>query len=150
ATWQGIVQTNISIVIDVDFGPNRFGKGAYPPNVLGSTDPQLAAGSTVYPGVRGALVTSAATSQETSLYSSLPSAVVPTDIGSTPEIHCPTATFRALGLLNAVADPVGEQSQLGNPPSIGFNSAFRFDFDPTNGIDPDKYDFDAVATHEIG
>jgi hypothetical protein len=150
ATWQGIIQTNISIVIDVDFGPNRFGSGAYPPNVLGSTDPQLAAGSIAYPGVRAALLTSAANAQETSLYNSLPAAAVPTDIGSTPEIHTPVATFRALGLLNAVANPTGEQSQLGNPPSIGFNSAFSFDFDPSDGIDSDKFDFDAVATHEIG
>src|SRR5215470_570511 len=82
ATWQGIIQTPISIVIDVDFGPMRFGK-PYPLNVLGSTDSQLAGGSTVYPNVRTALIPSAVNPQETSLYSSLPSASVPTDLGST-------------------------------------------------------------------
>ena len=57
--------------------------------------------------------------------------------------------FRALGTLSAVADPPNEAA-LGLPPRIGFNSAFAFDFDPSNGIDSDKTDFDAVAVHEIG
>ncbi|MFM7919016.1 MAG: NF038122 family metalloprotease [Planctomycetaceae bacterium] len=34
--------------------------------------------------------------------------------------------------------------------SIEFNSAFAWDFDPTDGIDSDKIDFTAVAAHEIG
>ena len=33
---------------------------------------------------------------------------------------------------------------------IAFNSAFGFDFNPGDGIDPDKTDFDTVAVHEIG
>jgi hypothetical protein len=41
-------------------------------------------------------------------------------------------------------------TQLGNPPAIGFNSAFSFDFDPGDGIDADKIDFYGVALHEIG
>jgi hypothetical protein len=150
ATWEAIIQTPVSIVIDVDFGPTRFGT-PFPPNVLGSTDPQIVSGSTVYPSLRSALINSAVNAQETSLYGSLPATTVPTDLGSTSEIHCPTATFRVLGLLNAVADPTGEQSQLGNPPSTGFNSAFQFDFSPSsNPIDPNKFDFNVVATHEIG
>ncbi len=34
--------------------------------------------------------------------------------------------------------------------SIQFSSQFAFDFNPTNGIDAGKYDFTAVAVHEIG
>ncbi len=41
-------------------------------------------------------------------------------------------------------------NQFGPPPSIGFNSAFAYDFDPSEGIDADKVDFEAVAFHEIG
>jgi hypothetical protein len=33
---------------------------------------------------------------------------------------------------------------------IGFNSAFTFDFDPSDGISTGQTDFEAVATHEIG
>ncbi len=31
-----------------------------------------------------------------------------------------------------------------------FNSGFTFDYDPSDGIDPDKIDFTGVALHEIG
>src|SRR5262249_10132715 len=43
-----------------------------------------------------------------------------------------------------------KESQFGPPPSVGFNSAVPFDFDPSDGIDPDKIDFEASALHEIG
>src|SRR5262249_22438884 len=79
----------------------------------------------------------------------LPLTSVPADLGATAQVAASTATFRALGMLSATANPPGE-SQLGSPPSIGFNSAFQFDFDPTDGIDSNSYDFQAVATHEIG
>jgi hypothetical protein len=75
---------------------------------------------------------------------------VPTDIGSTSFVFAPSALWRALGFLNAVADPTGEQSDLGDPPAVGFNSAFNYDFDPSNGIVANQIDFDSVATHELG
>lgn len=34
--------------------------------------------------------------------------------------------------------------------SVTFSNLFGFDFDPTNGIDRDKFDFIGVAIHEIG
>jgi hypothetical protein len=42
------------------------------------------------------------------------------------------------------------QSETDTAPSIGFNSAQPFDFDPTDGINAESYDFDAVITHEMG
>lgn len=148
--WESLIQTPITIVINVDYGPQRFGQGDYPQNVLGSTDPQAVGIPSSYANVRSALVSSAVTAQDTSQYNSLPQSSVPTDLGQTSEVFAPTAAFRALGILPAVADPTGEQSQLGSPPSIGFNSAFPFDFDPSDGVTAGDYDFDAVATHEIG
>ncbi|HKV41432.1 MAG TPA: NF038122 family metalloprotease [Blastocatellia bacterium] len=150
ANWENVVTTPITIIVNVDFGPTRFGQEAYPSNVLGSTDGQIVGLSTGYSGVRSALISSAATAGDTTLYNALPQSSVPTDIGSTTQIVSPTATLRALGLLNAVANPGTETAQLGPPPSIGFNSHFQFDFDPTDGITSGDYDFDAVATHEIG
>ena len=61
----------------------------------------------------------------------------------------PSAVLRCLRQIGQAANPTIETS-FGSPPAIGFNSAFTFDFDPSNGIDSDKIDFDAVATHEIG
>lgn len=34
--------------------------------------------------------------------------------------------------------------------TVRFNSAFNFDFDPRNGVDPGKIDFIGTAIHEIG
>ena len=34
--------------------------------------------------------------------------------------------------------------------SVQFSTGFQFDFDPTDGIDSDKFDFIGVAIHEIG
>ena len=47
-------------------------------------------------------------------------------------------------------DEQDEFPDLGPPPSVGFTSAFLYDFDPTNGIDSNKQDFNATALHEIG
>jgi hypothetical protein len=96
------------------------------------------------------LIAHATSEQELSICNSLPVATIPTDIGSTSAMRVPSANARALGLLGAVADPNGREQGLGKPPSVGFNSSQRFDFDPGDGIDPDKVDFEAVVVHEIG
>jgi len=147
-TWERLIQTPITVVIDVDFGPTRFGR-PYPPRVIGSTNPQEIGGS-VYPDVRSRLLSGASSSSETTVYTALPQGQVPTDLGTTTTVFAPSAVFRALGLINPVADPDGERGRFGDPPSIGFNSDIPFDFNPDDGIDPDKLDFDATAVHEIG
>lgn len=148
AIWEGLIQTPITIVIDVDYGPTRFGE-PFGPQVLGWTTPQdLTSG--VYPSVRSRLIASATNEQERELYNSLPTGTVPTDLGSTANIRIPSANGRALGLLAPVADPNGAERNLGRPPSIGFNSGSGFDFDPSDGIDSNKVDFEAVVVHEIG
>ncbi len=146
--WEALIQSPITVVIDVDFGPTRFGQpydGEY-----GSTQVQNIGSNTAYPNVRSALIGRASNAQEAALYNSLPPTQIPTDIGATAGMFGPTAVFRAVGTINPVADPDGERAQFGPPPSIGFNSAYQYDFDPSNGIEPGKTDFDAVATHEIG
>src|SRR5262249_21844156 len=75
---------------------------------------------------------------QTAGYNALPAGSLPTDLGSTTGFRLTATQFRAIG---------------GNPnvnASIGFNSAFSFDFDPSDGIDADKIDFEAAAVHEIG
>jgi hypothetical protein len=148
AIWQDTIQTPITVVIDVDFGPTRFGE-KFGPQILGWTVPQDLS-SDIYPAVRAQLIAGAANEQEREIFNSLPVGTVPTDIGNTTIIRAPAANGRALGLLDPVADPEGREKNLGRPPSIGFNSAAGFDFDPSNGIDPNKVDFEAVVVHEIG
>jgi hypothetical protein len=148
ANWQGMIQTPMSIIINVDFGPTRFGQ-TYPQGVLGSTVPQIIGVPADYGNVRSGIIASGANPQDTALYNQLPSSSVPTDLGSVGTVASTSANFRALGLISSAANPSSE-SQMGPVPSIGFNSTFSFDFDPSNGIDGDKFDFEAVATHEIG
>ncbi len=146
--WESMIQSPITLVIDVDYGPTRFGQPFG--GVLGSTDVQFIGSTQNYPATRAALIERASNAQEAALYNLLPQLQIPTDIGATAGMFGPSAVFRAMGRLNPVANPDGEQQQLGPPPSVGFNSAHQFDFNPDDGIEPGKYDFDAVATHEIG
>jgi hypothetical protein len=139
ARWQEIIQTPITVYIDVDFGPTRFGTPFPGPDTIGATSVDLRV--TSYPVVRSALVASLPGSV---VYNSLPLGSVPTDIGQITDVVAPSATYRALGILPATAAPNDPA------PSIGFNSAFDFDFDPSDGIGAGKTDFDAVAVHEIG
>jgi len=148
AKWEAIIQTPITIIIDVDYGPTRFGD-PFGSNTIGSTDPQGLSGDMIYPTLRSRLIARASGAQETALYNALPTATVPTDIGSTAAIAAPSALFRALGFLNPTADPSSEP-QFGDPPTIGFNSAFSFDFDPSDGVGSNQIDFDSTVVHEIG
>jgi hypothetical protein len=149
ATWEALIRTPITVIIDVDFGPNFDGE-PFDPDVLGQTKPQSLSNLNGYPGVREALISGASTSQESALYGLLPASPVPTSIGNTNGISTPSASLRALGILDPVADPASEPAGFGPPPTIGLNSAVPFDFDPSNGIDFNATDFDAVVVHEMG
>ena len=149
AAWEDKVQSPITVIIDVDFGPTLFGS-PFQPSSIGASDAQLLGASGIYDQVRARLIENASNEQQLAVYNSLPAGSVQTDIGATAMLRGTSANARALGLLAAVADPSGTEAGMGKPPSIGFNSNFKFDYDPTDGIDRDKVDFDAVALHEIG
>ncbi|MDQ6891698.1 MAG: NF038122 family metalloprotease [Acidobacteriota bacterium] len=140
AVWENLVASPITVIVDVDFGVNRFGV-PFPANVLGSTGSDSRLNATGYPSLRSALISSFPASP---VYQALPTVSVPTDLGPVASITTPSSTFRVVGLLPAAADPNG------TVPSIGFNSAFPYDFDPSDGIDAGRRDFEAVAAHEIG
>lgn len=149
--WESIIQTPITIVIDVDYGPTNFGEESLGDSVLARTDEQPRVISGVgYQQVRAALISKATGAQEMALANALPTTGVMSDVVPVAGIVAPTANLRALGLLNPVADIEGEKERLGNPPRIAFNSTIKWDLDPSNGIDSDRADFDATATHEIG
>lgn len=149
ARWEALILSQLTIVVDVDFGPASFGK-PYEQNVAGSTDAQVLGGNSLYPAVRAGLISEAYAPDKASLYNSLPLKMVPTDGGESAGMAATSATLRALGVINQVADPGAELSSFGPPPAIALNSSLNFDFDPGDGIAPDKLDFEAIAIHEIG
>jgi len=149
ATWESLINTPITITVDVDFGPTWFGE-AYDTNVLGQTDSQVLGESSIYGEVRASLLGLATPDQRIGVYSVLPESEVPTDLGPTSYVLAPSALWRALGFINPVADPASEKRDIGDPPAVGFNSKFDYDFDPANGVDSNNIDFDSVAVHELG
>jgi hypothetical protein len=142
--WENLIQTPVTVYMDVDFGTTNFGT-AWPANVLGSTS--TPSHSYPYQSVRTNLIAEAtgegnATKQ--AIFNALPSTNVPTDLGNASTTDVPDSIARAIGLLNPTALSTDSASR------IAFNSNFSYDFDPTDGITPGQTDFDAVATHEIG
>jgi hypothetical protein len=140
AIWEARIGNPVSVTINVDFGPTRFGTPYPSPNILGSTNDS---GYYVdYPVLRPALVARADNAAETTLYNSLPASSVPTDLGNATKLIGSYAQLKTLGF-SLSEDPE-------DLPSIGFNSAFSFDLDASNGITTGQYDFEAVAVHEMG
>jgi hypothetical protein len=149
AIWEEKIQSPITIVIDVDFGPTYFGH-AWPQFSLGNSNAQELVRTDVYETVRVRLIAAATDEQQLAIYNALPAGSIPTDLGPTTTMTGASANARAIGLLDPIADPDGREKSLGSPPEVAFNSKYNFDFDPSDGIDGDKVDFEAVAVHEIG
>ena len=68
AQWETFVETEITVVIDVDFGPSLFG-GQFPDDTVSVTDVQLLTGNALYPALRSSLISEASSPQEKSLLS---------------------------------------------------------------------------------
>src|SRR5690242_15765784 len=149
AMWESVITTPITVVIDVDFGPTFFGQ-QFPQGVVGFTNPQVLFAEPIYLAMLGRLFDLANSKKKNDLYTNLPPLIVPTDQGDTQAIVAPSSMFRVWGFIDAVADPDHESGAWGPAPAIGFDSRVAYDFDPGNGIDANKVDFDAAACHEIG
>jgi hypothetical protein len=142
--WESRIADQINVYVDVDFGTTRFGD-PFEENVIASASSDLRGDdSGLYGGVRGLLVPRAHNANETAVYNALPGTTLPTDLGSTTGTSAPSMLLRAIGALDA--NPPGSESA----PKIGFNSAFPYDFDPSNGISAGQTDFEGVVVHEIG
>jgi len=136
--WTSRIKSPVSVDIDIDYGTNRPGGGAFGANVLGSTG----SGSVVksYPGIRNNLIATAANNPtKQALYNSLPASGVSTDTGYGAAVDINASVAKALGI------PV-----TGSVATISFNKNFNFDFDPSDGVSGNRTDFVAVATHELG
>lgn len=139
AIWESWLEDPISVTLVGDLEP-------LPENVLGSTTPLGFIVS--YTDIRNALVADAGTDEGVvALVPSLANlnTLLPPGFTFGNTMALTMANLKALGLS---AGPFDEQPDA----EIVFSTSFlnRFDFDPSNGIDPDKIDFQAVVVHEIG
>ncbi|HYY97618.1 MAG TPA: NF038122 family metalloprotease, partial [Pyrinomonadaceae bacterium] len=149
--WEALVSNPVNVVIDVDYGTQFFGQDYPSADILGQTGSRQV--STTFGNLRQRLVNNAPTSAELQLYNALPASTVPVETGgantTVSSVLMTKANARALGLVANITNPASIPSGGGDA-SIGFNSAFGFDFNPADGISAGKTDFDAVVTHEIG
>lgn len=65
---------------------------------------------------------------------------IPTDIGNTSFFIWTQGIYKALNYSS-----FREYQHF-----VAFNSAIKYDFDPSDGIDPDKFDFEALVSRELG
>jgi len=146
--WEALIQDPITIAIDVDYGTKFFDEDFSGPTVIGATrSPQFFSPNN-YPDIRNRLVNHAPVgSAERTLANALPTGTVPTDIGSVNTVLVTGPLLRALG---SFQPNYNDDNPVRTAPQIGFNSAFGFDFDPSDGITGNRTDFDAVAVHEMG
>jgi len=147
--WESLIQNRITIIIDVDYGPTNFGR---PFGNFGGVSNSTRFLSIDYSLIRERLLSSASSPQDAAFYRSLPTEQLPTDLGAVAKVSSNSTPLRALGLLPPVADHAAEQEKYGTPLliRIGFNSAYKFDFDPSDGIRTKHDNFTALALHEIG
>jgi hypothetical protein len=142
AVWTARIKSPVTISINIDYGLNSPGGGAFGSNVLGATSSRRA--TVDYQGAKTNLLAGSSSPAETALYNLLPNSFVPTDNGNGAVVSANRSVAFALGI------PVPGSSSDQNVATMGFNKNFAFDFNPDDGITLNQTDFVAVATHEIG
>jgi hypothetical protein len=144
ARWEARIANPIAIYVDVDFGPTLFGE-PFGSGVVGFAFPDdRVSAEGAYAELRRQLIAHADDHAEAAVLAALPEEEIPTDLGPTTRYQAPSALLRVLGLLPAVASPADPA------PAIGFNSAYAYDFDPSDGVGANRTDFEGIVVHEIG
>jgi hypothetical protein len=136
--WARVLGDEVTIRIAVDFA-------ALSPGILGSTNATILYGD--YDEVRDLIAAGAEAAKpaEAALAATLPtaaqfSAYLPAGFGMDGSATLSQANYLA----------VGGERLTDNEGSITFSSNYAWDFDPSDGIDAGKYDFQGAAAHEIG
>lgn len=153
--WSSFLQDPITINIEV----------AYQPLMSGALAETGTVGlETAYASIRSALAIDAKSASDTLAVSHLPNTTginiwinrtLENGNSATPyldsnnsanntNIAAPKANFKAMGFTGLDAIFGARDAQL------FFNSNYTFDFDRSNGIDANAYDFVGIAAHEIG
>ncbi|MCK9426703.1 MAG: NF038122 family metalloprotease [Ignavibacteriaceae bacterium] len=156
ARWERVISTPITTVLDVDFGPTRFGAG-FGEGVLGATATttyyalKSDATNALVPDIVQRLIDlKPGDKQLQNLYNAIP---VPTPSTVPSNLERAIGTLINLQALGFIEEDISSDpaiNRFGSVPSIGFNSSFSFDLDPSDGISVGTHDFDATCAHEIG
>lgn len=142
AQWETFFTDPITVNIDADLDPNL------PESTLGQASSVLLTAG--YDTLRNSVVTDAAAETDDAIVAFLPDsanfgATLPAGVSLvTANLAGNKANLKALGFenLDAAFGPTDA--------TITFNSTFNFDFDNSDGITSGSFDFESVASHEIG
>ena len=163
ARWERAIKTPITVVYDIDYGPTRFGGDPYGSSTIASATSasdlaQFDDGTYATPAniFQTLSQLAAGDAQLQQLYAAAPSPLLSTVTGAAGANQAVTyifggqPTLQVLGFVPARLDPDPAATPFGSVPNLGFNSAFGFDFDPNDGVDPNLIDFEAIVIHEMG
>lgn len=138
AQWEVLFDDDIEVNINADLA--SLGNG-----ILGSASSVVLA--TDFNTMRNMMVSDA--DADDGILSALPTlnqfnATLPTGFGLTGNLSANKAAMKAMGF-------TGLDTQFGsNDATITFSTNFNFDYDNSDGIQNNAFDFESVAAHEIG
>jgi uncharacterized protein (TIGR03437 family) len=140
AKWEALLVAPINVSVRIDFGSTFFGNPFPSPETIVAAQITSLLVLNGYPTVRSQLQNATANVQHQQFYASLPQDNLATELGSVQAVALNPSVGRILDLAG----------QFGAPDLIGFNANSKFDFDPSDGIDADKLDFEALVMREVG
>jgi uncharacterized protein (TIGR03437 family) len=141
ARWSEIVLLETYVEVNIDFGPTLFGALFASPNTVAATVAQTLTLTSPGPALPELLAGNAASEQQAAVFNALPAPFTETDLGRTNSYRLTIPQGQALGFLLPATLP---------PHTLGINSNISFDFDPRDGVDAGKVDFEALVLRELG
>ena len=147
--WRMFLGDAVTVEVTIDFAPLG-------PGVLGGTSNSFV--GTTYSNVAAVLGADVTTARDTTATANLQPGpgldliANDTDAPGAPRVRDNDGSANNVNIVfpKANAKAMGFTVPAGPDASITFSSNFPFDFDRSDGIDFDKFDFIAVAAHEIG
>ncbi len=147
AKFEALFQSRMSdpsdsptVEVDVDFGDEWFGVPYQSASIISLNELQRAGFFPITTDIYDFMGMRATDPQQALIYKALP-LPIKTEQGDAGLVLWTSPVEQALFLFSTGRS--GRQA-------IGFNAATKFDFDPSNGIDADKLDFEAAVGRELG
>ena len=137
--WAESFDNDLTVPVRVDFAPTLFGNPFPAPNAVAVTAVSLY--STGYQLLSETLKDRTFSAQQRALYENFPNDTFRSEIRQASSVNIPVPLAKVSGAL---------VFGFNDPFTIGFNSTLKYDFDPSDGIDADKLDFEALMLREIG
>ncbi|MBP6821345.1 MAG: NF038122 family metalloprotease [Acidobacteria bacterium] len=137
--WAEMFDNDLTVAVRVDFGATLFG------NQFPTADTVAVTAVEFYPAnyddLAELLTQRSFSLQQRGLYELFPPEAFRTELNLVSYVRLPAPLGKVTGSI---------AGGFNNPFTIGFNSNKKYDFDPSDGIDADKLDFEALMLREIG